>query len=208
MNKGRLEAFTDAIVAIIVTIMVLEIKVPESNNLQELIKSGEFLHTGGAFFAYLIGFIFIGVAWYNHHYMFSLAKHISKKIYWLNNFWLLTMSLLPFTTAWAGEQLNNRMAIYFYMFVFILWGEAYRLLSKAIAETSGDSVEEKIKSMFIYKILRTPITIGLHIVALVLVYFYPPIGLIYTLLFVIIMAFKTSPDSDSLFTKKNQKENK
>ena len=89
MNKGRVEAFTDAVVAIILTIMVLEFKTPETA------KWTGIIHQLPYFFAYIVSFLFVGVAWYNHHYMFALALRISKKVYWINNLWLFSMSLLP-----------------------------------------------------------------------------------------------------------------
>ena len=96
MNKSRVEAFTDAVVAIIMTIMILEFKTPETDRWSGIIAEVPYL------FAYIVSFIFIAVAWYNHHYMFAIAKRITKKIYWVNNFWIFTMSLLPVSTAWAG----------------------------------------------------------------------------------------------------------
>ena len=77
MNKGRVEAFTDAVVAIILTIMVLEFKTPETA------KWTGIIHQLPYFFAYIVSFLFVGVAWYNHHYMFALALRISKKVYWI-----------------------------------------------------------------------------------------------------------------------------
>lgn len=97
MNKGRVEAFTDAVVAIILTIMVLEFKTPETA------KWTGIIHQLPYFFAYIVSFLFVGVAWYNHHYMFALALRISKKVYWINNLWLFSMSLLPVATGWVGK---------------------------------------------------------------------------------------------------------
>lgn len=97
MNKGRLEAFSDAVIAIIVTIMILEFKTPETPEIKALLENGPY------FFAYIITYVFVGVAWYNHHYMFSLTKRVTKRIYWLNNIWLLSMSFLPVATAWTGR---------------------------------------------------------------------------------------------------------
>lgn len=97
MNKGRVEAFTDAVVAIVLTIMVLEFKTPEEPTFAALAQNWSYL------VAYLISFLFIGVAWYNHHYMFALTKRVTKKIYWVNNIWILVMAMLPVSTAWAGK---------------------------------------------------------------------------------------------------------
>lgn len=119
MNKARVEAFTDAVVAIIMTIMVLEFKTPESPQWTAILHEGPYL------FAFGVSFVFIAVAWYNHHYMFSLAERISKRVYWLNIAWLFAMSLLPVATAWAGRYLQARGPEYFYLLVFFLWSKTY-----------------------------------------------------------------------------------
>lgn len=97
MNKGRVEPYTDAVVAIILTIIVLEFKTPETAQWEEITRQIPY------FFAYIVSFIFIGVAWYNNHYMFILAKRITKKVYWINNLWLFSMSLLPIATGWVRK---------------------------------------------------------------------------------------------------------
>lgn len=93
MNHARVEAFTDAIVAILMTIMVLEFKTPTSPDWRAIFADLPYL------FAYVVSFLFMGVAWYNHHYMFALSKRLTKRVFWLNNLWLLTMSLIPVATA-------------------------------------------------------------------------------------------------------------
>lgn len=93
MNKSRVEAYTDAVIAIILTIMVLEFQVPDSPSWHKIIEQLP------DFFAYIVSFVFIGVAWYNHHYMFGIASRITKKVYWVNNLWLFSMSLLPVATG-------------------------------------------------------------------------------------------------------------
>ncbi|KRO03674.1 hypothetical protein IV54_GL002135 [Levilactobacillus paucivorans] len=97
MDKGRVAAFTDAVVAIVLTIMVLEFKTPEEPTFAALASEWSY------FVAYLISFLFIGVAWYNHHYMFALTKRVTKGVYWVNNLWILVMAMLPVSTAWAGR---------------------------------------------------------------------------------------------------------
>lgn len=101
MNKERLSAYSDAIMAIILTIMVLEIKTPQTYTPHALFEELPY------FLAYSLSFLFIGVAWYNHHYMFAIVEHILKSTYWLNNLWLFCMSLLPVATDWAGEFMTR-----------------------------------------------------------------------------------------------------
>lgn len=195
MNKARVEAFSDAIIAIIMTIMVLEFKTPESAEWSELLSELPYL------FAYSISFLFIGVSWYNHHYMFTLAKRITKKIYWLNNLWLFSMSLLPIATGWAGKFINEHAPEYFYFGVFVFWSLCYFLLSHAIkAEHHGDEIARLISEMPVYRLIGGIwfwIASALTIAAIAI---YPPSCLILTLVSLIIIAWKTSPDSDQLVT--------
>src|SRR5688572_1079277 len=98
MNKGRIEAFSDGVLAIIITIMVLELKVPHEASLHAL---AELLPV---FTSYLLSFIFIGIYWGNHHHLFHTVHHVNSKIIWSNMGLLFCLSLIPFTTAWMGEN--------------------------------------------------------------------------------------------------------
>lgn len=197
MNKGRLEAFSDAVIAIVVTIMILEFKTPETPRLSALIENGPY------FFAYIVTYLFVGVAWYNHHYMFSLTKRITKRVYWLNNLWLLTMSFLPVATAWAGRFINSRGPEYFYYVVHFAWLMAYFLLSWALAEANREVAPEvtaKIKGMPIYQVMANQKYFWLiQIVILIAIYFFPAIELIFVVLEVYIIGNRTTRDSDRLF---------
>ncbi|WP_179393885.1 TMEM175 family protein [Lacticaseibacillus absianus] len=191
MNRARVEAFTDAVVAIIMTIMVLEFKVPESPRLTAILAELPYL------FAYLVSFLFIGVAWYNHHYMFARAQRISKRVYWVNNFWLFTMSLLPVATAWAGEYLSARGPEFFYLMVFFAWSVAYWGLTRAlIADHRGTPVAAQLASMPPYRFMNSWRLLTFTLVLAVVVYFYPPACLIATLGELIYMALHTTADSD------------
>ncbi len=193
MNHSRVEAFTDAVVAIIMTIMVLEFKAPASPRLTAILADVPYL------FAYLVSFLFIGVAWYNHHYMFALAKRISKRVYWVNNFWLLTMSLLPVATAWAGEYLAARGPEFFYLVVFFAWSVAYWLLTRAlIADHRGTPVAAQLQKMPPYRFMNSWQLPTFTIVLAVAVYFFPPACLIATLIELIYMALHTNADSDQV----------
>lgn len=123
MNKGRVEAFTDAVLAIILTIMILEFKTPESFSISAILDQVPYL------ISYAIGYLFIGVAWYNHHYMFSKTRWISQNVYWANNFWMFATSFLPVATAWVGKGLNQQGPEIFYFMVYLLWSVAYFILS-------------------------------------------------------------------------------
>ena len=195
MNKARVEAFTDAVAAIIMTIMVLEFKTPESFEWSDILAQWPYLA------AYCISFLFIAVAWYNHHYMFSIAHRITKRIYWANNFWLLTMSFIPVATAWAGQFLMERAPEYFYLLVFFLWSFAYWLLSKfMITELDRTDTEaaNRVRAMSAYRIMNGWRLYAGTAFAAICVWFFAPAGLIITLIELIAMGLITPSDADML----------
>lgn len=195
MNKGRVEAYTDAVVAIILTIMILEFKTPETPDWEGIIEQLPY------FFSYIVSFVFIGVAWYNHHYMFSLADRISKKVYWVNNLWLFSMSLLPVATSWVGKFPKSPSPEYLYLFVFTFWSLSYFWLSNSIRKTPehiNATVSEKIEKMFPFKFLSSvffPLSIGVIAIG---INFYPLLGIIITFLELVSLGFLTTPDSDHI----------
>ncbi|MCO6460491.1 MAG: DUF1211 domain-containing protein [Saprospiraceae bacterium] len=108
MNTGRLEAFSDGVIAIIITIMVLELKVPEGSSFSDLTPLFPKL------LSYLLSFIYVGLYWNNHHHFFHAIKKVNGKVLWANLGFLFTLSLLPATTAWMGENhfASNPVALY------------------------------------------------------------------------------------------------
>ena len=98
MGKARLEAFSDGVIAIIITIMVLELKVPRGDELSALAPLLP------AFLSYLLSFIYIGIYWNNHHHMLHTTQRVSAGILWANLHLLFWLSLVPFTTGWMGEN--------------------------------------------------------------------------------------------------------
>jgi uncharacterized membrane protein len=98
MEKGRLEAFSDGVIAIIITIMVLELKVPHGNDLAALHPLMP------VFLSYLLSFINLGIYWNNHHHLFQAVQHVNGRILWANLHLLFWLSLVPFVTAWTGEN--------------------------------------------------------------------------------------------------------
>lgn len=97
MDKGRLEAFTDGVIAVIITIMVLELKPPHEATLHALAGNSH------VFLAYVLSFIYVGIYWNNHHHMMHAVEHVDGKVMWANLFFLFWLSLFPFTTAWLNE---------------------------------------------------------------------------------------------------------
>ncbi|GAB3833602.1 TMEM175 family protein [Hymenobacter jeollabukensis] len=136
MHKGRLEAFSDGVLAIIITIMVLEIKVPHGHGtlaeLQPLIPVA---------LSYLLSFIYIGIYWNNHHHMLSSASRISGAVLWANLHLLFWLSLVPFATGWMGENHFAPATLTIYGVVLLMAGVAYWVLQNLIIREDGpDSV--------------------------------------------------------------------
>ncbi len=131
MTKNRLEGFSDGVLAIIITIMVLELKVPQSagiNGLKELLP---------LFCSYLLGFIYIGIYWNNHHHLFYLTKRVNGVIMWANLHLLFWLSLFPFVTAWVGKNHLSSFSIALYGFVALMAGCSFHLLERAIIADQG-----------------------------------------------------------------------
>ena len=97
MDKGRLEAFTDGVIAVIITIMVLELKPPHEPSWRALSENAH------VFLSYVLSFIYVGIYWNNHHHMLHAVKHVNGKVMWANLFFLFWLSLFPFTTSWLNE---------------------------------------------------------------------------------------------------------
>ena len=131
MRTGRLEAFSDGVLAILITIMVLELKVPHGTDLAALKE------VGPVFCGYVLSFIFIGIYWNNHHHMLHTAEHISGGILWANLHLLFWLSLVPFATAWIGENRRASLPTAAYGVVLLAAGVAYVILQQAIVRKQG-----------------------------------------------------------------------
>ena len=131
MQKNRLEAFSDGVLAIIITIMVLELKVPhgaELTTLKPLLP---------VFLSYLLSFIYVGIYWNNHHHLLHTVKHVSGGILWANLHLLFWLSLFPFTTGWVGENHLASTPTAVYGFVLLMAAIAYYILQCAIIVQQG-----------------------------------------------------------------------
>jgi uncharacterized membrane protein len=135
MGKGRLEAFSDGVIAIIITIMVLEIKVPHGNDLASLKPLLP------VFLSYVLSFVNIGIYWNNHHHMMHAAKHVSGVVLWANIHLLFWLSLVPFVTGWMGENEFTTWPVALYGVVLFMAGVAYYFLAHSLARLHGkDSI--------------------------------------------------------------------
>ena len=131
MNKGRLEAFSDGVIAIIITIMVLEMKVPHGENVQALFP---LLPT---FLSYVLSFIYVGIYWNNHHHMLHAAGRVTGSILWANLHLLFWLSLFPFTTGWMGENHFASVPSALYGAVLLMAAIAYVILQQRIIANEG-----------------------------------------------------------------------
>ncbi|HEX4349503.1 MAG TPA: TMEM175 family protein [Verrucomicrobiae bacterium] len=138
MEKNRLEAFSDGVLAIIITIMVLELKVPP-------LEAGT-PHTASladlkpllpVFYSYVLSFIYVGIYWNNHHHLFHATQRVTGGILWANLHLLFWLSLFPFTTAWAGDTRLATTPVAVYGFVLLMAAIAYYILQRAIIARQG-----------------------------------------------------------------------
>lgn len=131
MHKGRLEAFSDGVIAIIITITVLEMKVPHSAELNEL------LPVIPVFFSYLLSFAYVAIYWNNHHHMLHAAKHVNGNVLWANINLLFWLSLMPFLSGWMGENHFAKWPVIFYGANLLMCAIAYYILSQALIKLHG-----------------------------------------------------------------------
>ena len=131
MGKSRLEAFSDGVLAIIITIMVLEMKVPHGNTFADLALLLP------VFLSYILSFIYVGIYWNNHHHLFHAAKHVSGGVLWANLNLLFWLSLLPFATGWMGENHFSALPSAAYGVVLLMSAIAYYLLQTCIVSIDG-----------------------------------------------------------------------
>ncbi|WP_027377630.1 TMEM175 family protein [Kaistella palustris] len=152
MTKGRLEAFSDGVLAIIITIMVLGLQIPGGHSFEDL-KPLFF-----KFLSYLFSFIYVGIYWNNHHHLFQATKRVNGKILWANLHLLFWLSVLPFATSWMGENNFAENPVALYGFVLLMAAVAFNMLEKfcvqsdgydsAIAKALRSTLKEKLSILF------------------------------------------------------------
>jgi uncharacterized membrane protein len=131
VGKGRLEAFSDGVIAIIITIMVLELKVPHGTDLASLRPLWP------VFLSYVLSFVYLGIYWNNHHHMLQATERVSGSVLWANLHLLFWLSLVPFVTAWMGENHFAPAPTALYGVVMLLAAMAYWILLRSILVTHG-----------------------------------------------------------------------
>src|SRR5262245_16653438 len=164
MGKGRLEAFSDGVLAIIITIMVLELKVPHDAS------PGALIPLIPVFLSYVLSFVYVGIYWNNHHHMLHATRKVSGAVLWANLHLLFWLSLFPFTTAWMGENQFAARPAALYGIVLLMAGIAYWLLQQAIIACEGDSSVLKVAVGADWKGKTSPV---FYVVAIVSTFWAP-----------------------------------
>src|SRR3989454_7840123 len=126
MSKGRLEAFSDGVIAIIITIMVLELRVPHDASWRALAPIAP------VFLSYVLSFVFLGIYWNNHHHLLQVVEHVNGRVLWANLHLLFWLSLTPFVTAWMGENHFAALPSALYGLVLLCSAIAYFILTRAL----------------------------------------------------------------------------
>jgi uncharacterized membrane protein len=161
MKTSRLEAFSDGVLAIIITIMVLELKVPHAVDLSALKPVLPVLSS------YVLSFIYLGIYWNNHHHLFQATEEVSGGILWANLHLLFWLSLFPFTTAWMGENQLAAIPTAVYGFVLLMAAIAYYLLERAIIAKEG---RESLVAQAVGKDRKAKLSLLLYLAAIPLAF--------------------------------------
>ena len=181
MTTGRMEAFSDGVIAIIITIMVLELRPPHETSLAGL---RPLLPVLGS---YVMSFIYLGIYWNNHHHLLHATEHVDGRGLWANLHLLFWLSLIPFVTAWMGENSFSQWPVALYGAVLVLAGIAYYILVRALLATPGNSLlADALGSDF-----KGKISIVIYLVGILLAFMKP---LIAVLIYVAVAAMWLIPD--------------
>jgi uncharacterized membrane protein len=182
MTKTRVEAFSDGVIAILITIMVLELKVPHGAT-WEALRPGTF-----TMLLYALSFIFLGIYWSNHHHMFHAAKHVTGGVLWANLHLMFWLSLVPFATTWMGESHFSSLPTAVYGFVLLAAAVSYTLLQSVIIRSHGP---ESTLAQAVGSDLKGKISMALYLSAIGLAFVNP---LIADALYVIVALIWLVPD--------------
>ena len=165
MSKGRLEAFSDGVFAILITIMVLELHAPEGNTFEALKP------VLPKFICYILSFAYIGIYWNNHHHMFQAAKHVNGKVLWFNTLLLFFISLVSFATAWMGENnFGSSAPVALYGIILLMCAISYTLLLFELIRLHG---KDSLLAKSIGKDSKGKISVIFYILG-IMVSFYNP----------------------------------
>ena len=172
MEKNRLEAFSDSVIAIIITIMVLELKVPHGSDFASLTPLLP------VFLSYVLSFIYVGIYWNNHHHMLQTVQHVTGGMLWANLHLLFWLSLFPFASGWLGENHFAAMPSALYGLVLLMAAIAYFILQKSIIVSQGES---SLLARVIGRDVKGKLSTLLYVAGIIAAFFSPILsGLIYT----------------------------
>ena len=164
MKSGRLEAFSDGVLAIIITIMVLELEAPEETTFEALLPKLPI------FLSYVLSFIYVGIYWNNHHHLFQITERVNGKILWANLHLLFWLSLIPFTTSWIGENHLTEIPVAVYGINLLLAAIAYNLLQSTIIKEHGEGFALK---KILGKAKKEKLSLLIYLIGIVLSFFTP-----------------------------------
>jgi uncharacterized membrane protein len=164
MNKARLEAFSDGVIAVIITIMVLEMKVPHGTDIAALAPILP------VFLTYVLSFIYVGIYWNNHHHMFHAVTHVTGATLWANLHLLFWLSLVPFVTGWMGENHFEMLPVAAYGAVLLCAALAYTVLSRLLVATHG---KDSLLAKALGRDFKSWISLALYVLAIGLAFVQP-----------------------------------
>lgn len=171
MNKSRLEAFSDGVLAIIITIMILEIKVPNDSSFESLKPLIP------VFLSYVLSFVYVGIYWNNHHHMFQVVKKVNGSVLWGNLFLLFWLSLIPFGTSWIGSQNFEAVPMCVYGFLLLMCAISYFTLQNSLIKLEG---KDSALYRAIEKDIKGKLSLVCYVLAIPLAFVSPWIsGLLY-----------------------------
>jgi uncharacterized membrane protein len=164
MKKSRLEAFSDGVIAIIITIMVLDLKAPAGTDLPSLVP---LIPT---FLCYVLSFVYIGIYWNNHHHLFQATQHVNGSILWANLHLLFWLSLIPFVTSWLGVSHFATWPVAVYGVVLFLCGFAYYILAQVLIKHHG---RESVIAKAIGRDTKGKISLVLYLMGISSAFLFP-----------------------------------
>jgi len=185
MKRSRIEAFSDGVFAIIITIMVLELKIPKEASLKAL---AELLPV---FISYIMSFVFVGIYWGNHHHLLHTVQHVNSRIIWTNMGLLFFLSLIPFSTGWMGENHFDHLPVAVYGLNLLLCAIAFYLLQHVIM--SGQTHNSGLIEALMKQRKKGITSLVMYIVSIPCAFFYP---LISALLFIASAIMWVIPDKN------------
>src|SRR5512138_465753 len=182
MGKGRLEAFSDGVIAIIITIMVLELRVPHGTELPSLVPLAP------VFGSYVLSFVHVGIYWNNHHHLLHTARHVTGGILWSNLHLLFWLSLIPFVTAWMGENHFAQWPVAFYGIILLLAAIGYFILVRCLLTLHGP---DSFLARALGADFKGKISIVLNMIGILLAFYKP---LLACMVYVLVAVMWLVPD--------------